>query len=297
MTRRIAVFGAILMSVAVALSACTSAQSELPDPGASVSHTPTDSASPSESATGDTSASPSEAPSDESSVSSSPTAQEETTPPPVQTPPASTVDCTQVACVALTFDDGPGPYTEQLLDELAARNAKATFFVLGTKAQAYPSIVAREAREGHSVGSHTWSHSQLTKLSPEQIAAEIDETSAAITAAGAPAPTLIRPPYGAKNADVMAAIGARGAQGVFWSIDSEDWKNKSVEVTTQRVLQAGPGSIVLMHDIHPSTIQAIPGIIDQLRAAGYTLVTVPEMFGSELSNYVGMQIYSQHQVR
>ncbi len=220
------------------------------------------------------------------------------TPTPTPTPePTPTVDCTLVSCVALTFDDGPGPYTNQLLDELAEKKTPATFFVLGAKAQTSPDIVAREVNEGHAVGSHTWNHYQLTKLTPDALASELDNTTRAITAAGASAPTMVRPPYGAKNSEVMEAIKARGAAGIFWDIDSEDWKNKSTAITTARALEAQPGDIILMHDIHPSTVQAVPGIIDQLRAKGYTLVTVPELLGKDPSELAGMQVYSQTQIR
>jgi peptidoglycan/xylan/chitin deacetylase (PgdA/CDA1 family) len=184
-------------------------------------------------------------------------------------------------CVALTFDDGPGKYTAQLLDELAAARAPATFFLVGRNVAKYPDLVAREVADGHAVGNHSWDHHSLVTLPPDAVAAELDQTTAAIQAAAGVGTTLVRPPYGATNDQVAAALAARGDAAIMWSVDTEDWKNRDVALTTQRALAgAAPGSIILMHDIHPTTVQAVPGIIDQLRAAGYTLVTVPQLLGA-----------------
>jgi peptidoglycan/xylan/chitin deacetylase (PgdA/CDA1 family) len=191
-------------------------------------------------------------------------------------PPAP--DCSVLRCVALTFDDGPGPYTAALLDELAARGAPATFFVVGRNVARYPDLVAREVAAGHAVGNHSWDHHDLTTLPPDGVAGELDQTSAAILAAAGVGTALVRPPYGATSDQVTAALAARGDAAIFWSVDTEDWKNRNVGLTTRRALAgAAPGAIILMHDIHPTTVQAVPGIIDALRAAGYTLVTVPQI--------------------
>ncbi len=194
--------------------------------------------------------------------------------------PGGDVDCSAVACVALTFDDGPGPYTAQLLDELADKDVRATFFVIGRGAAASPELIARQIAEGHVVGNHTWSHPDLRNLIEDEIASELARTDEAVVAAGAPATTLVRPPYGAVNDAVLAALAGHGSPAILWDVDTEDWKNRDVDVTTQRALDgAHDGAIILMHDIHPSTVEAIPGIIDGLREAGYTLVTVPELLG------------------
>lgn len=210
--------------------------------------------------------------------------------------PPSDIDCTQLACVALTFDDGPGPYTDQLLTTLAEKNAHVTFFVVGANASRYPATLARAAAAGHAIGNHSWAHADFTAIGTDAMTTALDATDQAITAAGVARPTMVRPPYGAQNAQVMATLAARGQAGVFWNIDSQDWKNLDSAATTARVLQARRGSIVLMHDIHPSTVNAVPGIVDQLRAAGFTLVTVPELLGTDPSTYAGLRVFGQYDI-
>lgn len=198
-------------------------------------------------------------------------------------PDRAPVDCAVERCVALTFDDGPGPYTARLLDELAARSVPATFFVVGRQVAARPDLVAREHAEGHAVGDHTWDHRDLTTLAPDQIADEVDRTAQAVQDATGTSPTLVRPPYGAVDDDVLSVLEARGETAVLWDVDTEDWRNRDAAETTRRALAgAHPGAIVLLHDVHPTTVDAVPGIVDQLRAQGYTLVTVPELLGGRL---------------
>ncbi|PWW24264.1 peptidoglycan/xylan/chitin deacetylase (PgdA/CDA1 family) [Geodermatophilus normandii] len=201
---------------------------------------------------------------------------------PPDTPAAAggAVDCTRLACIALTFDDGPGPYTADLLDELADAGVPATFFVLGGSVAAMPDLVRRAAREGHALGSHTWSHPHLPLLTAGQIADEVDRTTAALRGAGVTT-DLMRPPYGETDARVGEVVGGLGYAQVLWDVDTQDWLNRDVATTTRRALEgAHPGGIVLMHDIHPTTVEAVPGIIDALRARGYTLVTVPQLLGA-----------------
>lgn len=219
----------------------------------------------------------------------------EATPDPVVA--SGNVDCTQVKCVALTFDDGPGKYTPQILDTLKAKGARATFFVIGSSAASHKKTVAREIAEGHAVGNHTWSHPQMTRLSKADMISQLSRTNAAIEAAGAPKPVLVRPPYGAHNKTVDSVLKARGNVIVLWDIDTEDWKNKNASTTTARALQGvHSGAIILMHDIHPSTAKALPGIIDKLQAKGYHLVTIPELLG-DTGPYVGKAVYSQKRAR
>ncbi|WP_159810711.1 polysaccharide deacetylase family protein, partial [Cellulomonas citrea] len=200
---------------------------------------------------------------------------------PAAAAPAAAPDCSVDRCVALTFDDGPGPSTATLLDELAAKGAPATFFLVGRNVAKYPELVAREAAQGNALGNHTWDHAWLTKLSAQDVAVELDQTTAAIQTAAGLTPTLVRPPYGAYDDQALALLAARGDAAICWSVDTEDWKNRDAGITTQRALEAAaPGSIILMHDIHPSTVEAVPGIVDGLRAAGYTLVTVPQLLGT-----------------
>ncbi|HJX44092.1 MAG TPA: polysaccharide deacetylase family protein, partial [Geodermatophilus sp.] len=196
--------------------------------------------------------------------------------------PGPDVDCAVLACVALTFDDGPGPYTALLLDELRAAGVRATFFVVGRAAAARPDLVREAVADGHAVGNHTWSHPRLPDVGAVAVADQLDRTSAVLADLGVTT-TLMRPPYGATDATVASVTAARGHAQILWDVDTQDWRNRDVAVTTQRALAgAHPGAIVLMHDIHPSTVEAVPGIVDALRAEGYTLVTVPELLGSDL---------------
>ncbi|MEI2825585.1 MAG: polysaccharide deacetylase family protein [Dermatophilaceae bacterium] len=193
------------------------------------------------------------------------------------------VDCAVAACVALTYDDGPSIHTPRLLDALTAANAKATFFVLGRSVTAYPDVVRREVELGMALGNHTWSHRDMRRLTHAELRSELDTTNAAVASVVGSAPTIMRPPYGAFD-DRTRALGM---PIIRWDVDSEDWRHRSAAITTQRVLSAvRPGSIVLMHDIHPSTVDATPGIIAALQARGFVLVTVPELLGSTQSGLV-----------
>lgn len=210
----------------------------------------------------------------------SPAASQTRAPQPAQ--PGET-DCAKVACVALTFDDGPGPHTAKLLDSLDANGAKVTFFLRGDHAAEKPALVRRMAAAGHEVGSHTYSHPELTRLSAARQRSQIDRGVQAITDAGV-TPTLFRPPYGAYDAATKRSVGA---PLVLWSVDTRDWKTRSTETTVTTVLnQAKAGSVVLMHDSHPTTVAAVPRIVDGLRERGYTLVRVSDMVGDPAAGTV-----------
>ena len=197
-------------------------------------------------------------------------------PPSPSTQAKKSVDCAKEKCIALTFDDGPGPYTSKLLDELKQADTRATFFVLGPAVQSNPSLVRRMATMGMDIGNHTWSHSQLTKLSDSAVNDEISRTTKAIKTAAGVDPIAVRPPYGDYNDKTPHG----GFAFIMWDDDTLDWKNRNVEETTKRALdQATNGGIILMHDIHPTTVQAVPGIIAELKKRGYNLVTVSQLLG------------------
>jgi peptidoglycan-N-acetylglucosamine deacetylase len=185
-------------------------------------------------------------------------------------------DCKRVRCIALTFDDGPAaPETATLLTYLAQYNARATFFTVGQNVVAHPDLVRAEAHAGNEVGNHSWNHPDLTKLTAEQVAYQLGRTSAAIKAATGKAPTLFRPPYGAVNSNVR---GATTLSPVLWTLDTEDWKYPDAAKVAQTVIgKVKRNDVVLMHDIHPTSVAAVPEILRTLRASGYHFVTVSHL--------------------
>jgi peptidoglycan/xylan/chitin deacetylase (PgdA/CDA1 family) len=182
--------------------------------------------------------------------------------------------------VAMTFDDGPNAtLTPKLLDLLAAHHMKATFFVVGENAAEYPEILKRAAREGHEIANHSWSHPNLGKMGDEGVRRELQKTDDAIKAAIGTRPTLMRPPYGSITARQKEWIHRDfGYRIIIWDVDPLDWKRPGPSVVTHRILnEAKPGSIILAHDIHPPTIEAMPATFDQLEAKGFKFVTVSEL--------------------
>jgi peptidoglycan-N-acetylglucosamine deacetylase len=180
----------------------------------------------------------------------------------------------------MTFDDGPSAAnTPRLLDMLKQRNIKATFFLIGQNIAANADIVRRILAEGHEIGNHTWTHPQLSKLSDDRVTTEITKTQEAIKEASGFTPTLLRPPYGAITPRQREWIENQFALSVIlWSVDPLDWKRPGPSVVTQRILsQARPGAIILSHDIHKQTIDAMPATLDGLIAKGYKFATVSQL--------------------
>lgn len=208
------------------------------------------------------------------------------------TPPAgarisySQVNITQPV-VAMTFDDGPHPsLTPKLLDILKAKNIKCTFFVIGENAKAYPNIIRRIIAEGHEIAAHTYTHCSLTSRSDDQIRSELKRSEEVLMAAANYRPQLIRPPYGAINTRIKQLMFSEfGYSTIMWSVDPQDWRRPGVSVVTSRLVNgAHPGAIMLAHDIHPPTIQAMPAMFDQLLAKGYQFVTVSQLMNMEKAN-------------
>ena len=182
--------------------------------------------------------------------------------------------------IAMTFDDGPSAATTpRMLDILKQRNIKATFFLIGENAAANPDIVRRILADGHEIGNHSWTHPQLSKLSDDRVTTEISKTQDAIKEASGFTPTILRPPYGAITARQREWIEDRfGLSIILWSVDPFDWKRPGASVITQRILsQVRPGAIILSHDIHKQTVDAMPATLDALAAKGYKFVTVTEL--------------------
>jgi peptidoglycan/xylan/chitin deacetylase (PgdA/CDA1 family) len=205
------------------------------------------------------------------------------TPSPTPSPPkAATYAQVRVdqPYIAMTFDDGPSAEnTPRLLEMLKQRNIKATFFLIGQNAAANPDLVRRILADGNEVGNHSWTHPQLSKLSDERVTAEITKTQDAIKDASGYSPTLLRPPYGAITPRQREWIENQfGLNVILWSVDPFDWKRPGASVITQRILsQARPGSIILSHDIHKQTIDAMPATLDGLIAKGYKFATVSQL--------------------
>jgi peptidoglycan/xylan/chitin deacetylase (PgdA/CDA1 family) len=178
--------------------------------------------------------------------------------------------------ITLTFDDGPSLFTPQILRVLQRNGIHATFFCIGQQVQARPDLVRETYQAGDVIGNHTWSHPNLTLLTPSQIRWQLSRTSAAIWRAIGVSPTLFRPPYGAINAMVRETAGQVGLRTVLWSVDSLDWERPGVTTIINNVLKnARSGSIVLMHDgggNRSETVQALPYIINGLRQHGFVFV-------------------------
>ena len=182
--------------------------------------------------------------------------------------------------IAMTFDDGPSPETTpRLLDILKQRNIKATFFMIGQNAERNPAIVKRILAEGHEIGNHSWTHPQLSKLSDDRVTEEINKTQNAIKDASGYTPVLMRPPYGAITARQKDWIEKQfGLNVIIWSVDPFDWKRPGASVIEERILAgARPGAIVLSHDIHKQTVDAMPATLDALAAKGFKFVTVSQL--------------------
>ncbi len=186
--------------------------------------------------------------------------------------------------IAMTFDDGPNPKnTPKLLDLLAEKHIKATFFIVGENAARMPEIMKRIVAEGHEIGSHTWTHLNCSKSSDEKIRAELKRTDDEVLAETGIRPKLLRPPYGAMNLRQRHWIHEEfGYDIILWDVDPLDWKEPGVSVVAHRIITAThPGSIILSHDIHAPTITAMPEVFDTLLAKGYKFVTVSELIALE----------------
>lgn len=179
--------------------------------------------------------------------------------------------------VALTFDDGPyTPVTGKILDVLEQYDARATFFVLGSRAEDYSKVLKRAYDGGNQIGTHTYGHKNLTKLSKEGIRKEIAMSSEAIAQVIGEEPTVLRPPFGAVNDRLR---GASTLPMINWSVDSKDWKSKKAKKVIREVLDTvKDGDIVLMHDLYSSTAEAVKTIVPELVKRGYQLVTVEELY-------------------
>ena len=177
--------------------------------------------------------------------------------------------------VALTFDDGPGERTGELLAQLEKYNAHATFFMQGKNIPGKEDFVKKMKEIGCELGNHSYDHPQLTKLSADKIANQIGTTNDLIQQAAGSTATVMRPPYGAINDTVRSSVGL---PMILWSIDTLDWKTRNAQSSIDTVMNdVQDGDVILMHDIHTESIDAALVLIPKLEEAGYQLVTVSEM--------------------
>jgi peptidoglycan-N-acetylglucosamine deacetylase len=184
--------------------------------------------------------------------------------------------------VALTFDDGPGPYTAEVLGILRRYNAQATFFVVGNRVRYWPRLPSAEGAIG-AVGDHTWSHADLTRLPRRAARREVDRPLAAIGGRV----RLFRTPYGRDPSWLGAYLAARGMLEIRWTVDSNDYLPRATAAKIVRRLSPTlrPGAIVLLHDIHPATVRALPRLLALIRSRHLRAVSVPELLRRDAPSY------------
>ncbi|HEX2749356.1 MAG TPA: polysaccharide deacetylase family protein [Verrucomicrobiales bacterium] len=187
---------------------------------------------------------------------------------------------------AMTFDDGPHPVnTPRVLDMLRSWGIKATFFLIGQNAARYPGLVRRIVAEGHEVGNHSWSHPALGPMPDAAVRDQLRRTHDAITSACGVAPLVFRPPYGSITAAQQDWIAREfGYPTILWSVDPNDWKDRNSSIVSSRILKsAHAGSIILAHDIHPTTVNAMPATLPALTRRGLKFLTVSQIILAEAS--------------
>ncbi|MBR2490172.1 MAG: polysaccharide deacetylase family protein [Ruminiclostridium sp.] len=179
--------------------------------------------------------------------------------------------------VALTFDDGPWPgTTDQLLDGLARRGVKATFFLIGNQVESQTDTLRRMAEAGHQIGLHTWDHVQLDGLSQWETQDQLDRCRQVLTHLLGPVDLMVRPPYGFVDENLKAWADA---PILCWDVDTLDWQDQNPDRIVQTILdQTRDGSIILMHDIFSTSVEAALAAVDALMAEGFRFVTLEELF-------------------
>jgi peptidoglycan/xylan/chitin deacetylase (PgdA/CDA1 family) len=182
--------------------------------------------------------------------------------------------------VALTFDDGPDAMTPRYLDLLERLGVRATFFLVGDNVAMARELGEEYVRRGHEVGGHGWSHEPFATMDSHRLADELARTHAVLPAVSGPRP-MVRPPRGSLSAMVLLRIAAAGYVTVLWSVDSDDCRTRDPRIIRRRLAphRVAPGDVVLMHEMQPWTVEALPGAVEALRSAGYGFATVGELMG------------------
>lgn len=186
--------------------------------------------------------------------------------------------------VALTFDDGPNPeYTNRILEVLEENYSHATFFVVGTNAEKYQKTLRAIASTGNEIGNHTYSHANLTEIDSADVEEEIDKVNRVVKKATGEGATVIRPPYGAYNDDVLNQLQQ---PVVLWDLDTEDWDSRNAQTIVDHIItNIDDGDIILMHDIYESTAEAVELLVPRLKEMGFQVVSI-----SEMAEYKGKEL-------
>lgn len=185
--------------------------------------------------------------------------------------------------VALTFDDGPGPWTDDVLVLLKRYKMRGTFFVLGSKAEQDPQALRQMVDQGHVVAAHSWTHASMVTLDAKGLREEFDRTNAVIREATGRVAPILRPPFGDFDARTNRWSRANGMLPILWNVDSNDWQLSDAGPIADNILGSpnlGPGAIILMHDggdDRSMTVNALPAVLEGLRQRGLRSVTIPEL--------------------
>jgi peptidoglycan/xylan/chitin deacetylase (PgdA/CDA1 family) len=193
----------------------------------------------------------------------------------------SEVDCKIEKCIALTFDDGPAPdkLNKELVDVLNEYDANATFFVIGESANAEKDSLKRISENGFAIGSHSYNHPDLTKVSTQELNYQINRTDQIVKNITGEVPTFFRPPYGSYNKKVIRHVNR---PIILWNVDTLDWKSRDSKKVYRSVMRSvHEGAIILMHEIYPSTVNAMPKILSTLKNLGYSFASIPELYNKK----------------
>lgn len=195
-----------------------------------------------------------------------------------QPKPGDAIDPNQ-KMLALTFDDGPGGYTNRVLDVLRRHRSHATFFVIGRQVPGQADVVRRTINEGNEVGNHSWDHASLPALTHSQLVQEVNDTQNAVrNATGGYSPVQLRPPYGALSGSVADFLRSQNLKVAMWNVDTQDWLYRDQQVIYDGIMNsAGDGRVILLHDIHPTSVEAAERAIPDLVSQGYQLVTLSQL--------------------
>ncbi|MCL1912653.1 MAG: polysaccharide deacetylase family protein [Eubacteriaceae bacterium] len=195
--------------------------------------------------------------------------------------------------VALTFDDGPSQVTPKILELLKKYNSRATFFVVGNRVGNNAKIIQDICAQGSEVMGHSWSHDYLTKLSESRIRKEFNDTNEAIYRLTGVKPAAARVPYGSVNEKVRKIAREEGLSLISWSIDTRDWQTRNADIIYNIIISSvKDGSIILCHDLHSFTAEAMERVIPELVRQGYQLVTVSELLGATERSLEAGALYS-----